>query len=137
MKFKIKTAHTFTLRGLILYYIVISVMVSLILIRNDQNIWGQLGVLSQYEVGSHISNFALSTLLIFAVGAMNMLSKLSWRYVVALAAILIVANFVVELFITVLNTKDIVDAIYGTAGVFLGVGLLCIMQKYGITALKP
>jgi hypothetical protein len=132
MKQKMQTPYAFTAAGLLIYYLVLATMLALMLVRNDQNFWAYFGFIAQYEIGSHVSNFALSTLFLFTAGALNMLTKASWRYILSAALILAIANFIAEIFVTALNTKDIVDAIYGVAGVIFALGLLPFMQKYGI-----
>ncbi|MCX0369614.1 hypothetical protein QTH27_08410 [Clostridium perfringens] len=45
---------------------------------------------------------------------------------------LILGNFVYELFLSVINTKDIVDAMYGLAGCLLSFVYLALLKKYGL-----
>lgn len=44
---------------------------------------------------------------------------------------IIIVNFVYEIFLPILNTADIVDAIYGTIGVFISFIYLYFISKYG------
>ncbi|MCX0389196.1 hypothetical protein LI043_11030, partial [Clostridium perfringens] len=55
-----------------------------------------------------------------------------FRYIIALGISLILGNFVYELFLSIINTKDIVDAIYGLAGCLLSFIYLVLMKKYGL-----
>ncbi|MDB8801094.1 hypothetical protein PN294_02720 [Romboutsia sp. 1001216sp1] len=45
---------------------------------------------------------------------------------------MILGNFAYELFLSIINTKDIVDAIYGLAGSLLSFIYLVLMKKYGL-----
>ncbi|MBS5969743.1 MAG: hypothetical protein KIB11_11615 [Clostridium perfringens] len=55
-----------------------------------------------------------------------------FRYVIVLGMSLILGNFVYELFLSVINTKDIVDAMYGLAGCLLSFVYLALLKKYGL-----
>ncbi|EDT78901.1 putative uncharacterized conserved protein [Clostridium perfringens NCTC 8239] len=60
------------------------------------------------------------------------LFDVKFRYIIALGISLILGNFVYELFLSIINTKDIVDAIYGLAGCLLSFIYLVLMKKYGL-----
>ncbi|MGU8944381.1 hypothetical protein ACV3VR_15020 [Clostridium perfringens] len=63
---------------------------------------------------------------------MIILFDVKFRYVIALGISLILGNFIYELFLSVINTKDIIDAIYGLAGCLLSFIYLVLMKKYGL-----
>ncbi|EGT5620051.1 hypothetical protein BUL45_13390, partial [Clostridium perfringens] len=60
------------------------------------------------------------------------LFDVKFRYVIALGISLILGNFIYELFLSVINTKDIIDAIYGLAGCLLSFIYLALLKKYGL-----
>jgi len=124
MKLLAKTPYAFTTLGYILYYSVLVFLLATMLTRHNQTIW--------HSAGSHLSNFALSALLLFISGATNMLNKVSLAYILGCAGILIAANFVIESFTSTLNAKDFTDALYGCAGTLVALGLLSALYKYGI-----
>ena len=65
-------------------------------------------------------------------GYIIILFDVKFRYVIALGISLILGNFIYELFLSVINTKDIIDAIYGLAGCLLSFIYLVLMKKYGL-----
>ena len=65
-------------------------------------------------------------------GYIIVLFDVKFRYVIALGISLILGNFIYELFLSVINTKDIIDAIYGLAGCLLSFIYLVLMKKYGL-----
>ena len=83
-------------------------------------------------ITSHISNFSLSILFYLFYGYIIILYDVKFRYVIALGISLILGNFIYELFLSVINTKDIIDAIYGLAGCLLSFVYLALLKKYGL-----
>ena len=65
-------------------------------------------------------------------GYIIVLFDVKFRYVIVLGMSLILGNFVYELFLSVINTKDIVDAMYGLAGCLLSFVYLALLKKYGL-----
>ncbi|HAT4283900.1 TPA: hypothetical protein I9088_001790 [Clostridium perfringens] len=65
-------------------------------------------------------------------GYIIILFDVKFRYVIVLGMSLILGNFVYELFLSVINTKDIVDAMYGLAGCLLSFVYLALLKKYGL-----
>jgi len=124
-----KTKYTFTAVGYILYFSMLALLLTTMLTRHNQTIW--------HGIGSHLSNFALSALLMFISGATNVLNKASLRYILTCAGILVVANFAVESFTSSLNVKDFADAFYGCAGILTALVSLLALHRYGIRPTKP
>ena len=67
---------------------------------------------------SHVSNFSISCLLYMGIGYFWLLSGMRFKY---------------ELFISVLNTRDIIDAYYGVAGTAVAFLFLFICKRFGFT----
>lgn len=71
------------------------------------------------EITSHISNFSLSFLAYLIIGSLWLTSGVKFRFVVVLGAFMIAANLTCETLLSIINTVDILDAIYGTVGIIL------------------
>ncbi|EGT0015022.1 hypothetical protein CYK82_10285 [Clostridium perfringens] len=65
-------------------------------------------------------------------GYIIILFDVKFRYVIALGISLILGNFIYELFLSIINIKDIIDAIYGLAGCLLSFVYLALLKKYGL-----
>ena len=57
---------------------------------------------------------------------------MKFRFIVDLGAFLIVANFICETLLSTINTVDIFDAIYGTAGIILIFGYFYCVNNNGL-----
>lgn len=84
------------------------------------------------EVHSHISNFSLSMIAYVGIGYSWLLSGMKFRFIVILGALLTAGNFICETLMGFMNTADIIDAIYGTAGVLAAYVYLFFTNKYGL-----
>lgn len=80
----------------------------------------------------HISNFTISCILFVVIGLMWLMLGVKFRVILLLGLVFISVNFIYELFIPILNTPDIVDAYYGTAGVLVALPFLYITSKVGL-----
>lgn len=85
---------------------------------------------------SHVSNFTISLLLYLSPGYFGLMMGISIKQLGYYGILLIFANLLMELFIPVLNTPDITDALYGTVGVFFGFVLMVAAKKFGMKALS-
>lgn len=115
----------------IIFYILIGAGALLAIIR-----WGSVFnvnlVFINQEIHSHISNFTLSMIFYVGIGFSWLLQGASLKKIVLLGLFIVLANFVCETIITTMNTPDIIDAIYGTAGTVVSFVFLWAMQKYGL-----
>lgn len=84
------------------------------------------------EFYSHVSNFSISMLLIVVVGYIWILLGVGIKPLLLLALSVMVVNVIYELFIPVLNTRDITDAWYGVAGSIAGGVYLLFVKQYGV-----
>ena len=82
----------------------------------------------------HITNFALCMLLllIFGMTVLSFGGKL-WS-ITAAALVMSVLNVVYECFIPILNTPDILDAMFGVIGVAIAYVFLIMLRKNGLIA---
>ena len=122
------TAKTPTLIG---YIVLVSIGILLIIGRWCSGLDDSF-VLLNAEITSHVTNFTLSMLLYLMVGYFWMLMGAKLKEITAFGVFMIIANFICETFVTYFNTPDIVDAIYGVAGVLVAYVFLYISSRYGL-----
>ncbi|RWY50011.1 hypothetical protein [Mucilaginibacter gilvus] len=84
------------------------------------------------EVFTHTSNFIITSILMGTVSFIWILQGAPFKLVIWLGLVAILMNFAVEIFVTVLNTPDIIDAVYGTAGVVVTVLLMLVFNRLGL-----
>lgn len=84
----------------------------------------------------HISNLCISYFIYASAGYVWLMMGMNLKSIILLGVIIIIANFVYELFIPVLNSLDIVDAWYGVAGTLAGFIFLFLAKKFGMKANK-
>jgi hypothetical protein len=83
-------------------------------------------------VGAHMSNFALSSILLLVAGGRVLLEDLPrWR-MWAWAGVLALVNILVESVVTVLNTPDPVDGAAGLLGLALTMLGLVVVGRVGL-----
>ena len=87
-------------------------------------------------VNSHITNFTLSLLLCTFIGYLLLSAGKKYISNAAIGILLIIANFIYELLLPVLNTRDVVDALYGLAGVTVSLIYLFVISRYGFVKEK-
>jgi hypothetical protein len=80
----------------------------------------------------HVANFTISCMLYAITGYMWLLFGVTTKNIVILGVIFIALNFIYELWIPVLNTRDVVDAYYGCAGVLAAFIFLILIKKFGL-----
>ena len=80
----------------------------------------------------HVSNFSISCMIGSMVGFLWLMLGVPFRFVAALCIAIIFINSVYELWIPVLNTRDVVDAYYGIVGAATAFVILAIVKKYGL-----
>lgn len=116
-----------TIKGVAIFYGIILLDLGLVLTRKHpfQDPFFR-------EVCSHISNFAITSIMVALMAFIMGLQGAPFKSVIWLGAVAIVLNFVVELFVPILNTPDVIDAFYGVAGVVLTCAIMYIFYKTGI-----
>lgn len=88
------------------------------------------------NVNSHITNFTLSLLLCTFIGYLLLSAGKKYISNAVIGILLIIANFIYELFLPVLNTRDVIDALYGLAGVTVSLIYLFVISRYGFVKEK-
>lgn len=87
-------------------------------------------------VNSHINNFTLSLLLCTFIGYLLLSAGKKYISNAVIGILLIIANFIYELLLPVLNTRDVIDALYGLAGVTVSLIYLFVISRYGFVKEK-
>lgn len=87
-------------------------------------------------VNSHITNFTLSLLLCAFIGYLLLSAGKKYISNAVIGILLIIANFIYELLLPVLNTRDVIDALYGLAGVTVSLIYLFVISRYGFVKEK-
>jgi len=81
---------------------------------------------------SHISNFTISLEVYLMTGFLVILRTNILQNITYFGLAIILANFIYEIFLTYLNTPDILDAWYGVAGVASTQLFLYFVKHFGI-----
>lgn len=112
--------------------LVLVVICSVIIILRWINVFNNSIVVINNEVTSHVSNFTLSLLAYLAVGKSWITSGVKFRSICILGLVLILINFIFETLLSFMNTVDIIDALYGVAGIVIGFIYFYYLYKYGL-----
>ena len=79
-------------------------------------------------INSHITNFTLSVLLCVLIGYLLQLFGKKYNSNIIVGMVIILSNFIYEIFLPILNTTDIVDAVYGLVGTIISLIYLYIIS---------
>ena len=82
-------------------------------------------------INSHITNFTLSLMMCTLIGYLLLSTEKEYVSTIMVGILLIVVNFIYEIFLPILNTTDIIDALYGLVGVVISLVYLYFIGKYG------
>lgn len=83
---------------------------------------------------SHITNFALGLMFLLIFGFVVLVCGGKMKVVTIAALIVTVLSIVYECFLTVLNTPDIMDAVFGVAGTAIAYVYLFMLKKNGLVS---
>lgn len=133
----IEAKYTISLPWVAVYFVLL-VITGVLFFTRSNPFWSELTVLNGLSVGSHISNFALSYFIITACGVLNLMSYGTTALVAVwmIGGMLILANVIYELFIPLINTRDIVDMWYGIAGTVIGGMIVLLIARFGLVPKK-
>lgn len=81
---------------------------------------------------THVFNFSLSYLLLAGVGLPWVMMGVRLRHLAWAAMAVAVANVVYEFLLPLLNTRDPIDAVYGTVGALCAFAWLWIIVAFGL-----
>lgn len=85
-------------------------------------------------INSHITNFTISLMLCTLVGYLMLSMESKYRYVIIFGILIVVCNLIYEILLPILNTIDIIDALYGIIAVVLSLIYLFFIDKYGFNS---
>lgn len=100
------------------------------------NIFNSYFFVINETINSHITNFTLSVLLCVLISYLLQLFGKKYNSNIIVGMVIILSNFIYEIFLPILNTTDIVDAVYGLVGTIISLIYLYIISKYGFKTNK-
>ena len=118
---------SFTTTSLLLIF----VLCFLLVIIRWINIFNEDVYVISVAINSHITNFTLSLMMCTLIGYLLLLAGKKYVSIIMVGLLLIVVNFIYEIFLPFLNTTDIIDALYGLVGVVISLVYLYFIDKYG------
>ncbi|GAA3980984.1 hypothetical protein [Mucilaginibacter dorajii] len=126
---KLNLSYTINTKGVLLYY-------GLILFNLGLGFAKRLSFLQSryHEFFSHTSNFIITSILVAVISFIWLLQGAPFKLFIWLGATAIVLNFVVELFVRFMNTPDVIDAVYGSAGALFTICVMAIIKQKGVVA---
>ena len=68
------------------------------------------------------------------VGYLMLSMESKYRYVIIFGILIVVCNLIYEILLPILNTIDIIDALYGIIAVVLSLIYLFFIDKYGFAS---
>lgn len=95
------------------------------------NIFNENVLVVNEVINSHITNFTISVLLCILMGYLLLVFGKKYSSNIIIGIFLILANFIYEVFLPILNTTDIIDAVYGLIGVLFSLVYLYYISKNG------
>ncbi len=81
---------------------------------------------------SHTSNLVLSACLVLFYALARLISGGRLWEIAAFTLLVVAANYVYEVFLTLWNTKDPMDAHYGAAGALITFALMAAIGRWGM-----
>ena len=109
----------------------IYVLCFLLVIIRWINIFNEDIYVISVAINSHITNFTLSLMMCTLIGYLLLLTGRKYVSTIMMGILLIVVNFIYEIFLPILNTTDIIDALYGLVGVVISLVFLYFIGKHG------
>ncbi len=90
-------------------------------------------ILNQFpDFYQHVSNLCISYFIFSTVGYIWLLMGLKISHIIVFGSVIVLVNFIYELWIPILNTRDIVDAYYGCVGVIAAFIFLMLTKAFGL-----
>ena len=82
---------------------------------------------------AHISNFVITFEIVLLISFVWLLRGLNVLPFVWLFSVAIVLNLIIESFVWILNTPDILDAVFGIFGVLIAMVCTLLLKTFGIS----
>ncbi|RPD93058.1 hypothetical protein EGM88_14005 [Aureibaculum marinum] len=80
----------------------------------------------------HVSNFSLTLIVFVSIGYIGLMVGLKLKHITIIGIVFGIINMIFEFFISILNTPDKTDAVYGVSSVILGLLFLYTVKKSGL-----
>ena len=80
----------------------------------------------------HATNFALCLLLLLIIGFIILMFTGKIKAIAIIAAVVAVCSVIYECFLPMLNTPDVIDAVFGVCGTLVAYLHLLLLKKKGI-----
>lgn len=112
-------------------FVVIYLLCLIFVLIRWANIFNENIFVITETINSHITNFTLSLMLCNLIGYLLLSAGKKYSSNVIVGIIVILANFVYETILPILNTTDIIDAVYGAVGVLISLIYLYFVSRYG------
>lgn len=127
---KLNFSHTINAKGILLYYGLIFFNMGLGFAKRISFLQARY-----HEFFSHTSNFIITSTLVAVVSFIWLLQGAPFKLFIWLGATAIALNFVVELFVRFMNTPDVIDAVYGSAGTLFTIFVIAVIKQKGVVAI--
>lgn len=116
----------------LLFFVLLGI--ALVLFFGRKETWLQFEVLLEFmpTFYQHISNYSLSYILYAGIGYLWLMFGVPFRFIILLGLAFIAVNFIIELYISILNTPDLVDAYFGWIGTAIGFLFLSYVRYFGL-----
>ncbi len=131
----IQFPYRLPIKAIAIYYAAIGFALWIMLSRNKTEPWASLPK-ALNDWGQHVSNFGLTFMLFLSISLFWILQGVPRKAYLWLAGILLAINVFVELFVSILNTPDVVDIPFGVAGVVAGLGVVYLLNRLKIETPK-
>ncbi len=95
------------------------------------NVFNENILVVNETINSHITNFNLSLMSCVLIGYLLLVVGKKYISNIIVGILLVSVNYIYEAFLPILNTTDIVDAVYGFIGVLISLIYLYFISKYG------
>ncbi|MEO7121231.1 MAG: hypothetical protein ABIY62_09040 [Ginsengibacter sp.] len=118
------------------FLLLLLVCLFLFLGRREPSLRPDLILIHLPDFYQHVSNLCISYSIFSAVGYAWLLMGIKISNIIVFGTVIILANFIYELWISFLNTRDIVDAYYGCVGVIVAFIFLLLAKEFGLNLKK-
>lgn len=112
-------------------FIAIYMVCLMLILLRWANIFNEDILVMNKEINSHITNFTLSILINIFIGYLFLIYRKNFKYIILTSLFISLVNYGYEMFLSFINTKDIIDGHYGLIGVIISLGYLYLINKYG------
>lgn len=125
-----------TIKGVFVFYVPILLTILLLLGKLNAHLMIPLPSIHTKEFYSHISNFIISYNIVAIISFIWLIQGIRFQYIIGLGIAAIAVNFIVEILVTIANTPDVIDAVYGLIGIVFALLTSYLIKKGGLRPYK-